>query len=314
VPADARAYTSSQAHRSVAKSWRLSGHAGATLVTVAVDERLRMDPAALAAAVRRDRDHGRQPYLVVASAGTTNTGAIDPLPAIADVCAEHGLWLHVDGAYGGAFVLCPAGRALLAGIERAHSITMDPHKGMFLPYGTGVLLVRDGAALRRAHQDEADYLQDLGERADADLSPAACGPELSRPFRGLRLWLPLMLHGARAFREALAEKLSLARVLHDGLAALPGVEIVDPPQLSTVAFRARRRDGEAKDDWHARNEAFLDAVNARGRVWLSSTMLDTAEGPAFTLRACVLSFRTHRDRVDALVEDAAASLRLESRG
>ena len=308
VPADACAYTSAQAHRSVAKSWRLSGHASAALQTVAVDGRLRMDPDALAAAVRRDRDHGRQPYLVVASAGTTNTGAIDPLHAIADVCAEHGLWLHVDGAYGGAFVLCPEGRALLAGMERAHSITFDPHKGMFLPYGTGVLLVRDGAALRRAHQDEADYLQDLGEGTDADFSPAACGPELSRPFRGLRLWLPLMLHGARAFREALSEKLALARVLHDGLARLPGVEIVDPPQLSTVAFRARRRADEPLRTWNARSEALLDAINARGRVWLSSTRLDTADGPAFTLRACVLSFRTHADRIDALLADAAAAL------
>jgi aromatic-L-amino-acid decarboxylase len=313
VPPDACGYTSAQAHRSVAKSWRLSGHASATLATVAVDERLRMDPAALAAAVRRDRDRGRQPYLVVASAGTTNTGAIDPLPAIADVCAEHGLWLHVDGAYGGAFVLCAEGRALLAGIERAHSITFDPHKGMFLPYGTGVLLVRDGAALRRAHQDEADYLQDLGLRTDADLSPAACGPELSRPFRGLRLWLPLLLHGARAFREALAEKLALARVLHDGFVRLPGLEIVDPPQLSTVAFRAQRRADEALGAWNARNEALLDAINARGRVWLSSTMLDTADGPAFTLRACVLSFRTHRDRVDALLADAGDALRQASR-
>jgi aromatic-L-amino-acid decarboxylase len=312
VPADACAYTSAQAHRSVAKSWRLSGHASTTLSIVGVDERLRMDPAALVAAVRHDRDHGRQPYLVVASAGTTNTGAVDPLPAIADVCAEHGLWLHVDGAYGGAFVLCPEGRRRLAGIERAHSITIDPHKGLFLPYGTGVLLVREGAALRRAHQDEADYLQDLGERGDADLSPAACGPELSRPFRGLRLWLPLLLHGARAFREALSEKLLLADVLHEGLARLDGVEIVDPPQLSTVAFRARRRAGEALAAWNARNESFLDGINAQGRVWLSSTMLDTPEGPAFTLRACVLSFRTHRDRVDALLADAPEALRLAS--
>jgi aromatic-L-amino-acid/L-tryptophan decarboxylase len=221
---------------------------------------------------------------------------------------RHGLWLHVDGAYGGAFVLCPEGRTLLAGIERAHSITFDPHKGMFLPYGTGVLLVKDGAALRRAHQDDAHYLQDLGESAGADLSPAACGPELSRPFRGLRLWLPLMLHGARAFREALSEKLALARAAHDGLGRLAGLEIVDPPQLSTVAFRVRRRSGETLDAWNARSEALLEAINARGHVWLSSTLLDTAEGPAFTLRACVLSFRTHADRIDALVADAALAL------
>jgi aromatic-L-amino-acid/L-tryptophan decarboxylase len=312
VPADACAYTSAQAHRSVAKSWRLSGHASATLSIVDVDARLRMDVDALAAAIRRDRDAGRQPFLVVASAGTTNTGAVDPLPAIADLCGAHGLWLHVDGAYGGAFVLCPEGRAALAGIERADSITFDPHKGMFLPYGTGALLVRDGDALRRAHHDGADYLQDLGEGAASDLSPAACGPELSRPFRGLRLWLPLMLHGARAFREALSEKLALTHLAHDGLLAMDGVEIVDPPQLSIVAFRARRGTGEALAAWNARNESWMAGINARGRVWLSSTLLDTDDGPAFTLRACVLSFRTHEDRVQAFLEDAAAALRADA--
>jgi aromatic-L-amino-acid decarboxylase len=308
VPADARAYTSTQAHRSVLKALRLAGHATEALCPVAVDARFRMDPDALADAITRDRERGLQPFLVVATAGTTNTGAVDPLPEVADVCARHGLWLHVDGAYGGAFVLCTEGRAVLRGIERADSITFDPHKGMFLPYGTGALLVRDGAALRRAHVSEADYLQDLDLEAGGGASPAEYGPELTRPFRGLRLWLPLMLHGARAFREALSEKLELARVLHQGLARLADVEIVDPPQLSLVTFRARRRPGETPSAWNARNEAWMGAINARGRVILSSTLLETAEGPAFTLRACVLSFRTHRDRIDALLEDAPAAL------
>jgi aromatic-L-amino-acid decarboxylase len=311
VPADACAYTSTQAHRSVAKALRLAGHGSDALRTVAVDDRWRMDPGALAEAVTRDRARGLQPFLVVAAAGTTNTGAVDPLPALADVCAEHGLWLHVDGAYGGAFVLCPEGRAALRGIERADSITFDPHKGLFLPYGTGALLVRDGAALRRAHRDDADYLQDLELElhSGADMSPAEHGPELSRPFRGLRLWLPLMLHGARAFRDALSEKLALARTLHDGLARLAEVEIVDPPQLSIVAFRARRGRGEPLAAWNARNEAWMDAINASGHVLLSSTLLPSAEGPLFTLRACVLSFRTHADRIGALLEDAPATLR-----
>ena len=307
VPPGARAYTSSQAHRSVAKALRLAGHGSEALRTVPVDERWRMDSDALAAAVRSDRAEGLQPFLVVAAAGTTNTGAVDPLPAIADVCAEHGLWLHVDGAYGGAFVLCPEGREALRGIERADSITFDPHKGMFLPYGTGALLVRDGAALRRAHQDDADYLQDLDLDAATSGSPAEYGPELSRPFRGLRLWLPLMLHGARAFREALSEKIALARVLHDGLARLPDVEIVDPPQLSIVAFRTRRRDRESLTAWNARNEAWMAAINAKGHVLLSSTLLPATDGAAFTLRACILSFRTHADRVEALLEDAGTS-------
>jgi len=310
VPADARAYTSSQAHRSVAKALRLAGHGSDALRAIAVDARWRMDPHVLADAVRHDRANGLRPFLVVAAAGTTNTGAIDPLPAIADVCREHGLWLHVDGAYGGAFVLCREGREALRGIERADSITFDPHKGFFLPYGTGALLVREGAALRRAHRDEADYLQDLEleSHSGGDMSPAEYGPELSRPFRGLGLWLPLMLHGARAFREALAEKLALARSLHAGLARIPGIEIVDAPQLSIVPFRARRAPGEPLAAWNARNEAWMDAINGCGHVLLSSTLLPSPEGQLFTLRGCILSFRTHADRIEALLADAAATL------
>src|SRR5690606_27953516 len=127
-------------------------------------------------------------------------------------CDEHGLWHHVDAAYGGAFVLCDEGRRLLAGIERADSITFDPHKGLFLPYGTGCLLVRDGMALFRAHATRASYLQDFDafDRSEEPPSPSDFGPELSRDFRGLRVWLPLQLHGAAAFRAAVAEKLELA--------------------------------------------------------------------------------------------------------
>jgi aromatic-L-amino-acid decarboxylase len=280
-----------------------------------VDARFRLDVAHLREAVRADRALGLRPFLVVGSAGTTNTGAIDPLAELAVACAEQSLWLHVDAAYGGAFVLCPEGRRRLAGIERADSITFDPHKGMFLPYGTGCLLVREGATLRRAHESEAHYLQDLEAMggSGAPPSPGEHGPELSRPYRGLRVWLPLMLHGARAFREALAEKLVLTDVFHDGLArqieAGVPLEIVDAPQLSVVAFRSRRRPAEPLGRWNQRNAAFLGAINGRKRVCLSSTLLPVADGAAYTLRVCVVSFRTHRDRVEACLEDVERAAR-----
>ena len=308
------AYTSSQAHHSVTKCFRLAGFPSANLRDVAVDATWRLEPAALARQIAADRASGLEPFLVVAAAGTTNTGAVDPLPEIAAICAQEGLWLHVDGAYGGAFVLCDRGRARLAGIERADSITFDPHKGMFLPYGTGCLLVADGEALRRAHGSMGSYLQDFAGRADVEPPPSAneLGPELSRDFRGLRLWLPLMLHGARAFREALDEKLHLADRIHEGLlarrdAGMP-IEIVAAPQLSIVAWRLTRRAAEPLAAWNARNAAWNSAVNAAQRVHLSSTSLPLPGGSgsaesAFTLRACVLSFRTHADRVDALLED-----------
>ncbi|MCA9655251.1 MAG: aminotransferase class V-fold PLP-dependent enzyme [Myxococcales bacterium] len=298
---------SSQAHHSVAKAVRLAGLPPSAVRLVAVDERLRLCPDALAAELEAVRREGRRPFMLVSAAGTTNTGAIDPLPALADLCEREGLWHHVDGAYGGAFVLCEPGRARLAGIERADSIAFDPHKGMFLPYGTGCLLVRDGAALRRAHAGEAAYLQDLDTDDGQAPSPAEHGPELSRPFRGLRLWLPLMLHGAAPFREALAEKLALAERFHAGLleqvAAGAPVEIVDAPQLSTVPFRLRREPGETLASANARSATWLRAINTAGRVFMSSTNLPSPDGPAFTLRACVLSFRTHAEQVEQALED-----------
>jgi aromatic-L-amino-acid decarboxylase len=307
------AYTSTQAHHSVMKAIRLAGIPTANVRLVEVDDDLRMRPRALAAAIEADVAQGKVPFLVIAAAGTTNTGAIDPLAAVADLCAAKGAWLHVDAAYGGAFVLCDEGKRRLVGLERADSITFDPHKGMFLPYGTGCLLVRDGQRLRDAHHLSAEYLQDLaGDHGSVPWAPAELGPELSRDFRGLRLWLPLMLHGAGAFREALAEKLALAERFTAGLESLIAgglpVELVARPQLSLVTFRARRRENEALPDWNRRNAAFLAAINGRQRVHLSSTLLPVADGAAFTLRVCVLSFRTHQRHLDRCLEDVAASV------
>jgi aromatic-L-amino-acid/L-tryptophan decarboxylase len=306
------AYTSSQAHHSVGKALRLAGLPAASLRIVGVDERMRLDLGDLARKLEADRAQGLRPFLVVSAAGTTNTGAIDPLPALADLCAREGLWHHVDAAYGGGFVLCNEGRRRLHGIERADSITFDPHKGMFLPYGTGCLLVRDGAALRRAHTMEAAYLKDFAEGSDAAPSPTDHGPELSRPYRGLRLWLPLMLHGAAPFRRALEEKLALAERFHQGLRALEAggapIEVVDAPQLTAVPFRLRRREGEPRTDHEARNAAWLRAINEQGRVFMSSTTLPGPDGPAFTLRACVLSFRTHAADIERALEDVARTI------
>lgn len=301
-------YASSQAHRCVGKAARLAGIPVAGWREVPTDAALRLDPRRLDDLLRADRAAGRRPFMVVASAGTTNTGAIDPLEAVADVCAAHDVWFHIDAAYGGLFVLCDEGRARLAGVSRADSIAVDPHKGMFLPYGLGALLVRDGQRLRAAHRETAAYLQDLeAEDPLAVPSPSDLGPELSRGFRGLRLWLPLMLHGVGPFREAAAEKIALARRFREALRGLP-IEVPVEPELSIVAFRLPRRSAESLQDWNQRNRALLAAINRRERAFLSSTTLPTQDGDAVTLRICVLSFRSHAAHIDECVADLVAAL------
>jgi aromatic-L-amino-acid decarboxylase len=286
---DATLYVTDHVHQSVTKAARLAGFSPAAVRVVPCRADLSMDPDGLRDAVRADRRAGRRPFLVVASAGTTNTGAVDPLPEVADVAATEELWFHADAAYGGFFWLTERGRARLAGLERADSITLDPHKGMFLPYGTGGLLVRDGEHLRAAHSVAGHYLQDLAHGSGlpdfADFSP-----ELSRAFRGLRVWLPLQLHGVGAFRAALDEKLDLAAAVDAALRADGRIEVPWPTQLSIVAFR-----GLGLDD--SGNRAFLERINASRRVYLSSTVVEGR----FTLRVCVLSHRTHRDRVEEAI-------------
>lgn len=293
-------YVSEQAHASVTKAATLAGFSRRNLRLVPTDDELRMDPEALRRMVREDLAAGLRPFLVVPSAGTTNTGAVDPLDEIADVAAEHDLWMHVDGAYGGFFILTERGRERFRGIERADSVTLDPHKGMFLPYGTGALVVWDGEELRRAHYEGAAYLQDIAEPGELP-NYSEYSAELSREWRGLRVWLPLRLHGVSAFREALDEKLDLAEVLYEGLKAIPEIEVPWAPQLTVVPFRLREGDETA-------NRALLERINASGRVFLSST---TIHG-RYTIRACIVSHRTHRDRIEeciGIVARAAAELR-----
>jgi aromatic-L-amino-acid decarboxylase len=287
---DGTYYVSEQAHASVPKAAAIAGLPRRAMRLVPVDRELRMDPAALKAMVADDRASGRRPFLVVPAAGTTNTGAIDPMDAVADVAESEDLWLHVDAAYGGFFYLTERGREWFRGIERADSITLDPHKGMFLPYGTGSLVVRDGSALRDAHFVGAEYLQDRAPEAELP-NWNEYSAELSRDHRGFRVWLPLVLHGVKAFRDALDEKLDLAQHLHAALAEMPEIELLWAPQLSVVPFRLAGATDEE-------NRAFLARINDVERVYLSSTTLEGRH----VIRACIVSHRTHRDRIDETIE------------
>jgi aromatic-L-amino-acid decarboxylase len=295
-------YTSDQAHHSVVKSAKLAGVMTDRVRPIASDDRFRMRLDLLNDAIAADRLAGLTPFAVVSTAGTTNTGAVDPLDAIADLCAREDLWHHIDGAYGAFFYLSEELRETLRGLPRADSLTLDPHKGMFLPYGTGALLVRDGAALRAAHEATADYLPAMPHPADF-YDPSQHGPELSRGYPGLRVWLSVKLFGAAAFRDAIVEKRVLTLEAHRRVAALPGIVMDADPELSLFAFHLTWPGASIAEE-DAATRALMEKTTARGRVMLTGC---TAHGRALG-RVCVLSFRTHQPQIDALVEDMAAAI------
>ena len=285
-------YVSEETHYCVPKAARIAGFRDGQVKRVAVDARRRIDPKELARNIEMDLKKGLHPFLVIANVGTTNTGAIDEIPRVISIARSHSMWVHADAAYGGFFRLASEGPSLMPEIEECDSITLDPHKGMFLPYGTGCLLVRDPETLKRAHSMDAEYLHDVRAQASPNFSDLS--PELSRDFRGLRIWLPLVLHGLDAFRDAIEEKLMLTRWAYDRLRKDARFEILDEPQLSVIAFRLK---GEGPESDRL-NEELQKRVNRRGRVFLSSTKLDGR----YVIRLCVLSFRTHMDRVREAVE------------
>jgi aromatic-L-amino-acid decarboxylase len=293
-------YVSDQTHHSIIRAAILAGFPAASVCCIETDDSFRIRLDRLEEAIARDRASGATPFLLVGNAGTTNTGAVDDLEALADLAARERLWFHVDGAYGGFFALTGEGRRTLRGIERSDSVVLGPHKGLFLPYGTGSLLVRDGETLARAHAVEAEYLPAVSDEDMPDFSRIS--PELSRDWRGLRVWLPIRLHGIAPFRTNLEEKLHLAKWAADQISSIPGVEMIAKPQLSLIAFRLTK-PGLATAETNDLNRRFLEAINQRRRVYLSGTMVRDM----FVLRICILSFRTHLERMEMGIEDIRAS-------
>lgn len=297
--ADGAIYVTAHAHHCVAKAARIAGFPDSCIRVVPATRDLRMNVDAASRMIVEDRERGLRPFFIVANAGSTDTGTVDPIHDIGQLAAREGLWFHVDGAYGGFFQLTRRGSVLLSGIQQADSVVLDPHKSLFLPYGTGILLVRDVASLRAAYSGSGSYLQDLDN--DLDLPDfAALGPELTRGCRGLRLWLPLHLYGVGAFRDALDEKLDLAAYAYRDLLADTRLELPRTPDLSTVEFRPRHGGDDA-------SLRLLGTINGTGRTFLSSTRI----GGRVTLRLCILSYRTHREHVDQILQvihDAVAEL------
>lgn len=289
--ATAAVYLTTQAHHCIEKALRIAGLGEVQVRHVPIDERFRMRPDALEQAIAADRRQGLRPWMIIAAAGTTDTGAVDPLDAIATIAGRERCWFHVDAAYGGFFLMTGHGRKMLRGIERSDSAVLDPHKSLFLPWGAGIVVVRDVEPLAAAHQYEGNYMQDA-MREPNEISPADVSPELTKPFRALRMWLPLILLGTKPFQAALEEKLLLARYFYEEIQAL-GFEAGPFPDLSIVTFRWVP-PGASLERANQFNQDLVDAVRRDGRIFLSSTMLDGR----FTLRMVALSFRTHRETID----------------
>ncbi|MBT8077264.1 MAG: aminotransferase class V-fold PLP-dependent enzyme [Gammaproteobacteria bacterium] len=284
-------YLTPQMHHTFAKALRIAGMGDCVLRQVPMTGELRMNVAELEHAIAADRDAGLTPWLVATSAGSTDVGAVDPLDDIADVARAAGVWFHVDAAYGGAFLLCKDGKTRLAGLEKSDSLVLDPHKGFFLPSGTGAVLVRDGQKMRNAFRARGVYMQDIED--DTERSACDLSPELTRPFRGLRFWLPLKLLGVAPFRAALEEKLLLARYFRDCMRDEEHCELGPGPDLSVVTFRYL----PSGHDPDAFNRRLVKEIQDDARVFLTSTTIDGR----YTIRMAILGFNTHLESVDTAI-------------
>lgn len=297
-------YTSDQAHSAVVRAGWIAGIDRSHVRIIPTDARYRMRLEVLEDTLRRDRADGLEPFLVVGSAGTTNTGAVDPLGDIADLCGDQGLWLHVDAAYAGFAALTENGRALLHGIERADSITLDPHKWLFVPFECGCLLVRDPRLLETSFRVSPEYLQDV-EPGREEVHFADSGEQLTRYSRAMKVWVSLQYFGLAAIHDAIEQGIRRAEYLEQRLRKRGVFEILSPAQFGIVCFRLHPRGIDDPAALDALNRRANERVNATGRFLISSTVLRGA----MSLRACTHSFRTTEEDLDELVDLIVESAR-----
>lgn len=296
-------YASQEVHMSIPKSVALLGIGRKNLRLIPADNNFRLIPSELEQAIQRDMAAGKQPIAVVASAGTVNTGAIDPLPEIAAIVRRHRLWLHVDGAYGALAAIAAPDK--FAGLNLADSISLDPHKWLYQPLDCGCLLYRDARAAQAAFSHTGDYARALTTDPIEGFAFFEESLELSRRFRALRLWLSLRYHGLEAFRAAIQKDLDLAKHLADRIAAHPELELLAHGELSAVCFRYKGTEALSEEELNRRNAALLKRVVQRGRVYLSNA---TLRGK-FCLRACIVNHRTTQADVESVLPEVLSAAR-----
>jgi len=284
-------YMSKHTHHCVHKALRIIGLANVTVREIELDKGNRIRPDRLKELIENDVQNNLNPFLVIASAGTTDTGALDPLDEIAEVAKENNIWYHIDAAYGGFFKLVDSKKSLFKGIEKADSLVIDPHKGLFLPYGIGAILVKNREAVLESHHYLANYMQDATDN-EFPINPADVSPELTKHFRGLRMWLPMKIHGTRPFVAALEEKLLLTEYFRREIVKL-GFSIGPDPDLSVTYFWYPLVENQNEF-----NQELVQAFHNQGDVFISSTKLNDH----FVIRMAILSFRTHKSTIDKALE------------
>lgn len=283
-------YLSEQVHHSTQKALRIIGLEDVIIRYISLDIHHKMKADSLEECIEEDLSAGLQPFLVVATAGTTDTGAVDPLNEVAIIAKKHKMWFHIDAAYGGFFIMTSK-KELFKGIEKADSIIIDPHKGLFLPYGVGAVLIKDSAAVLQSYYLTANYMQD-GANEEMLKSSANVSPELTKHFRGLRVWLPLQMHGMEPFIACLEEKLLLVHYFRNKLAEL-GFCLGPKPDLSVSYFWY-----PFESDADKKNRQLMDEIHADGSVFLSSSIIDNR----FVIRMAILAFRTKKGIIDEATE------------
>lgn len=285
-------YYSDQTHSSVDRALRILGFSAAQLRRLPSDERFRLDPAIVSREIDRDRLAGHRPFCIVANAGTTNTGAVDPLATLADLAHGNGMWIHADGAFGAASAICERGRRELAGIEMMDSLSLDPHKWLFQTFECGCVILRDRALLKSAYQIMPDYLGDL-HRTFGELNPCDYGVQLTRSFRALKVWLSMQIFGAAAFRAAVERGFELAEYAESRLKSMPDWEVISPAQMATVAFRYT-----ASENVNVLQTKLVDAMLHDAYALVTSTLLRGVTA----LRMCTINPRTSFADIDGTLE------------
>jgi aromatic-L-amino-acid decarboxylase len=296
LPGKPRIYTSAMTHMSIGKAASMLGIGRDAIVTLPVNADCQMNVEALSAQLDRDRADGHHPVCVVATAGDVNTGAIDPLDAIADLSERHGLWLHVDGSYGAFAAQSTHVFGAMNALRRADSMSLDPHKWLFAPTDVGCLLVRDAAALQRAFSTGAGYIDVIADRDMSEFAYWDHSPELSRRFRALKIWFLLKIHGARAIQEAIDSNIAVARRLSALVEQSDDFELVAPAPLSIVCFRYRSGDDEF-------NKKLMVEVQRGGDSYLSNATITRDGVSRFALRACIVNYRTQPADAERLLDD-----------